>query len=130
MTLKMLQAAPGVFAAGVAGAPVTSWRLYDTHATERYLVDPRQDTAPYLRTDPIHHVAGIRDPLLLIHGMADDNVVFEHSTSLVAELQEQRIPFELMVYPGMTHRIIGQAQQTHLWDTIEAFLEEKVLQAE
>jgi dipeptidyl-peptidase-4 len=62
--------------------------------------------------------------------MADDNVVFEHSTSLVAELQEQRIPFELMVYPGMTHRIIGQAQQTHLWDTNEAFLEEKVLQAE
>ncbi|HYI43306.1 MAG TPA: DPP IV N-terminal domain-containing protein, partial [Sphingomicrobium sp.] len=129
MTLKMLQAAPGVFAAGVSGAPVTSWRHYDTHATERYLGDPRQDVGPYLRTDPIHHVSSIRDPLLLIHGMADDNVVLDHSTSLVAKLQEENVPFELMLYPGMTHRITGAAQQSHMWRTIEDFLTEEVLSA-
>lgn len=128
MTLKMLEAAPGLFAAGVSGAPVTSWRLYDTHATERYLGDPRADTGPYLKTDPINHVSAISDPLLLIHGMSDDNVALEHSTSLMAKLQESKIPFDVMLYPGMTHRITGEGPQVHLWRTIEEFLDENVRQ--
>ena len=87
MTLRLLEAAPGTFAAGVAGAPVTRWELYDTHYTERYLGNPALDPAPYRASDALGQADRIADPLLLIHGMADDNVVFENSTALMAALQ-------------------------------------------
>src|SRR5690606_12658526 len=81
MTLRLLEAAPrGTFRAGVAVAPVTRWELYDTHYTERYLGNPALDRAPYLASDVLPRADRIADPLLLIHGMADDNVVFENST--------------------------------------------------
>jgi dipeptidyl-peptidase-4 len=65
------------------------------------------------------------DPLLIAHGMADDNVVFENTTALVAALQEQKRPFEMMVYPGATHAITGN-RQIHLWQTIERFFDREV----
>lgn len=127
MTLKLLQAAPGVFAAGVSGAPVTKWELYDTHYTERYLGNPASDPAPYARAGALTDATKMADPLLLIHGMADDNVVFENSTALMAELQSAAKPFETMVYPGQTHRVAGEGVSVHLWKTIENFLDRAVL---
>jgi dipeptidyl-peptidase-4 len=129
MVLKLLEAAPGAYAAGVAGAPVTKWELYDTHYTERYLGNPAIDPKPYERADALGEAGRIADPLLLIHGMADDNVVFENSTGLIAKLQEAKRPFELMVYPGATHAVTGEARQTHLWTTIEDFLNRRVKDA-
>jgi dipeptidyl-peptidase-4 len=126
MVLKLLEAAPGAYAAGVSGAPVTRWELYDTHYTERYLGNPATDPKPYQFADVIQDAGKIADPLLLMHGMADDNVVFENSTALIARLQEQKRPFELMVYPGATHAITGEGRQTHQWLTIENFLERAV----
>jgi dipeptidyl-peptidase-4 len=126
MVLKLLEAAPGAFAAGVAGAPVTKWQLYDTHYTERYLGNPATDPAPYARADVLADAGRIADPLLLVHGMADDNVVFENSTAMIAALQAAQRPFELMVYPGATHAVTGEARQTHLWRTIESFLDRRV----
>ncbi|WP_029624669.1 S9 family peptidase [Sphingomonas sp. KC8] len=126
MTLKLLEAAPGAFAGGVAVAPVTRWELYDTAYTERYLGNPTADKAPYEQASALGHATKIRDPLLLIHGMADDNVLFENSTALMAKLQDASIPFETMVYPGKTHSISGQATSLHLWRTIEAFLDRRV----
>lgn len=123
MTLKLLEAAPGVFAAGVAGAPVTRWGLYDTHYAERYLGDPRADPGIYEKADALPNAAGIRDPLLLIHGMSDDNVVFDNSTALMAKLQAAAAPFEAMVYPGFGHRVAGPGVSVHLWRTIESFLD-------
>jgi dipeptidyl-peptidase-4 len=123
MTVKLLEAAPGTFAAGIAGAPVTRWELYDTHYTERYLGNPASDPAPYVASGAIPNVGRIADPLLLIHGMADDNVVFENSTVLIGALQAASRPFEMMVYPGATHGVSGEARQLHLWRTITAFLE-------
>lgn len=123
MALKLLQAAPGVFAAGVAGAPVTRWALYDTHYTERYLGNPAVDPKPYEAADVLPRAAVLADPLLLIHGMADDNVVFEHSTALMAALQTGGKPFETMVYPGQTHRVAGPGVSVHLWRTILDFLD-------
>jgi dipeptidyl-peptidase-4 len=123
MTLKLLEAAPGTFAAGIAGAPVTRWELYDTHYTERYLGNPASDPAPYQASGAIPNVARIADPLLLVHGMADDNVVFENSTVLIGALQAASRPFEMMVYPGATHGVSGEARQLHLWRTITAFLD-------
>ena len=103
MTLKMLEANPGVYAAGVAGAPVTKWELYDTHYTERYLGDPKADPHSYASSDALGDSAKISDPLLLIHGMSDDNVVFANSTAFAAKMQAENRPFEMMFYPGKTH---------------------------
>ncbi|MBC7492493.1 MAG: S9 family peptidase, partial [Novosphingobium sp.] len=122
MTLKMLQANQGVYAAGIAGAPVTRWGLYDTHYTERYLGDPRVVPEVYAKSDALGDAAKIKDPLLLVHGMSDDNVVFDNSTALIAKLQANEVPFEMMLYPGYTHRVGGPKIGPHLWDTIFAFL--------
>jgi dipeptidyl-peptidase-4 len=127
MSLKLLEKAPRLFAAGVAVAPVTKWELYDTHYTERYLGDPRTDVASYQTSDALADAVKIEDPLLLVHGMSDDNVVFQNSTALYAALQGADRPFEMMVYPGATHAIAGPALQTHVWTTIERFLDDKVL---
>ena len=123
MTLKMLQADPGLYAAGIAGAPVTKWELYDTHYTERYLGDPRQVPDVYTRSNALADAGKIKDPLLLVHGMADDNVVFENSSMMISALQGQAVPFEMMLYPGYTHRVSGPKVGLHLWNTVFAFLE-------
>lgn len=123
MVLKLLEAAPGVFAAGVSGAPVTRWELYDTHYTERYLGNPVKDPKPYAISTAIADAGKIRDPLLLIHGMADDNVVLDNSTALMAKLQQEAVPFEAMVYPGQGHRVAGPGISVHLARTIERFIE-------
>ncbi len=122
MTLKLLEAEPGAFAAGIAGAPVTKWELYDTHYTERYLGDPREVPQVYAASDALEQATKISDPLLLIHGMSDDNVVFDNSSELIARLQGEAVPFEMMLYPGYTHSVTGPKIGKHLWETIFAFL--------
>jgi len=123
MTLKQLQADPGLYAAGISGAPVTKWELYDTHYTERFMGDPREVPDAYDAASAIPDATKITDPLLLIHGMADDNVVFENSSELISVLQEGKVPFEMMLYPGYTHRVSGPNISPHLWGTIFRFLE-------
>ena len=123
MTLKQLQADPGLYAAGVSGAPVTRWELYDTHYTERFMVDPNTVPEAYEAASAIPKATEMTDPLLLIHGMADDNVVFENSTELISTLQEAAVPFEMMLYPGYTHRVSGPKISVHLWHTIFDFLD-------
>jgi dipeptidyl-peptidase-4 len=126
MVLRLLEAAPGAYAAGISGAPVTKWELYDTHYTERFLGNPAKDPKPYEASSVLARADRIADPLLLLHGMADDNVVFENSTAMIAALQGAKKAFELMVYPGTTHAITGEARQIHLWTTIEDFLDRRV----
>ena len=123
MTLKMLQANPGVYAAGIAVAPVTRWELYDTHYTERYLGDPGKLPKVYAASGALADAGKITDPLLVIHGMADDNVVFENTTALVAKMQAEAVPFEMMLYPGFTHRISGPKVSKHLYETMFRFLD-------
>ena len=120
MVLKLLEAAPGGFAAGIAGAPVTRWELYDTAYTERYLGNPVTEPAVYAKSGALGDASKIKDPLLLIHGMADDNVVFENSTALMTALQRAKTPFDLMVYPGATHATPGL--EVHTWITRLKFL--------
>ena len=128
MTLKMLEAATkGLYAAGIAGAPVTKWELYDTHYTERYLGNPAVDPKPYESSNALAGAVRIDTPLLIIHGMSDDNVVFENSSALIDRLQEAGRPFDMMLYVGQTHRIAGGRRQAHVQHTIERFLDENVL---
>ena len=123
MTLKQLEADPGLYAAGISGAPVTKWELYDTHYTERYMGTPQADAEAYAKSAVIEDSVKIEDPLLLVHGMADDNVVFENSSELIAKMQGEAVPFEMMLYPGYTHRVGGPKISVHLWDTIFGFLD-------
>ena len=116
MTLMLLLKAPGAYAAGIAGAPVTNWRLYDTHYTEHYMGDPNDGDGKYERSSPMSYAQNLADPLLIVHGMADDNVFFDHTVQMVEALQKAAKPFEMMTYPGKRHRIVGEAETTQLWN--------------
>ncbi|AXE66394.1 peptidase S9 [Hyphomonas sp. CACIAM 19H1] len=123
MTLMTYGQAPeGTFAAAIAGAPVTDWTLYDTFYTERYMSTPQLNPEGYHASSVFAHVDGLTGPLLLIHGMADDNVTFDNTTRLMAELQQRGQMFELMTYPGQRHGIQGEALQLHLMRTRLDFL--------
>ncbi len=94
---------PDVFHAAVAGAPVTEWRLYDTHYTERYLGDPAHSPERYDANSLLTLAADSTRPLLLIHGLADDNVVAAHTLQLSAALLAAGRPHEVLPLAGVTH---------------------------
>ncbi|MCK9538990.1 DPP IV N-terminal domain-containing protein [Dokdonella sp.] len=118
----MLLARSDAFAAGAAVAPVTDWALYDTHYTERFLGMPGANPDGYAASGVLKWVAAIpSDKLLLIHGMADDNVLFAHSTELMVRLQEQGTQFRLMAYPGARHGLSTPALKTHVHTLVAEF---------
>jgi dipeptidyl-peptidase-4 len=96
---------PDVFQAAVAGAPVTDWRLYDTHYTERYLGHPDQAPDAYQRSSLASEVTDgtAARPLMLIHGLADDNVVVAHTLRLSAALLAAGYPHTVLPLSGITH---------------------------
>ena len=94
---------PDVFHAAVAGAPVTEWRLYDTAYTERYLGDPTQDPAPYDACSLLPMAPGLTRPLLIIHGLTDDNVVVAHTLRLSGALTVAGRPHQVLPLSGVTH---------------------------
>lgn len=94
---------PDVFHAAVAGAPVTDWRLYDTAYTERYLGDPTQDAGPYDACSLPALAPGLERPLLIIHGLTDDNVVVAHTLRLSGALTVAGRPHAVLPLSGVTH---------------------------
>ncbi len=96
---------PDTFHAAVAGAPVTEWRLYDTHYTERYLgTQPDgSDRSAYEQSSLLHDASALRRPLLLIHGLADDNVVAAHTLQLSQRLTESGRLHTVLPLTGITH---------------------------
>ena len=94
---------PDVFHAAIAGAPVTDWRLYDTHYTERYLGDPNQVPATYGANSLLDEASRLQRPLMLIHGTVDDNVVPAHSLRLSEALTASCRPHSLLPLPGVSH---------------------------
>jgi len=94
---------PDTFHAAVAGAPVTDWRLYDTHYTERYLGDPGESGIAYDNCSLLGDAPKLRRPLLLIHGLADDNVVAAHTLRFSAALLAAGRPHSVLPLPGVTH---------------------------
>jgi len=95
------------FKAGVSGAPPTEWGLYDSHYTEQFMGKPEENKDGYAASDVLNRLDHLKPgSLLLIHGMADDNVIFENSTRLMAALQRKGIAFETMLYPGERHSVI------------------------
>jgi dipeptidyl-peptidase 4 len=115
------------FKAGVAGAPVTDWRVYDTHYTERYLGLPTTNAAGYEASAVLPHAASVNGKLLLVHGMADDNVLFTHSTMLMQQLQAQGTPFDLMTYPGGKHGLVRMTEAgQHYYEMVIRFFQREL----
>ncbi|MGH8885109.1 MAG: prolyl oligopeptidase family serine peptidase [Egibacteraceae bacterium] len=94
---------PDVFHAAIAGAPVTDWALYDTHYTERYLGLPQEQPEAYQRSSLLDDAPRLERPLLLIHGLADDNVVAAHTLRLSRALLEAGRPHTVLPLSGVTH---------------------------
>ena len=95
--------APDMFHAAVAGAPVTKWDLYDTHYTERYMGNPHTHAADYESTSLVAHAHLLERPLLLIHGLADDNVLAAHTLQFSTALLHHGKVHELLALSGVTH---------------------------
>ncbi len=94
---------PDVFHAAIVGAPVTDWQLYDTFYTERYLGDPTVDRDVYVANSVLTDAARLERPLLLVHGLADDNVVAAHSLRFSSALLAAGRPHEMIPLSGVTH---------------------------
>jgi dipeptidyl-peptidase-4 len=126
MTLNLMFKAPDVFRAGVSGAPVTDFALYDTHYTERYLDRPQDNAAGYAASSVLPYAKDLKGNLLVMHGMADDNVLFLNSTKLFRKLQDLSKPFEVMVYPGAKHGLMRQNDGRHGYKMILRFFDENL----
>jgi dipeptidyl-peptidase-4 len=126
MTLRLLAEASDKIAMGVSVAPVTDWSLYDTHYTEQFMGMPKENAAGYEYSGVYSHLDGLKSPLLLMHGMADDNVLFTNTTRMIDALVKRNVHFELMTYPGGKHGIAGRAPQRHVYGNIEAFFKKNL----
>ncbi|WP_218827538.1 S9 family peptidase [Rubricoccus marinus] len=120
---------PETFAAGMAVAPVTSWRQYDTIYTERYLSTPQKNAEGYDLGSPVTYAANLRDDqaLLMVHGDADDNVHPQNTFAMADALQAEGKQFEMMIYPGRTHGIYeGRGTRLHLYTLMTNFVRDNL----
>jgi len=111
------------FRAGVAVAPVTDWRNYDSIYTERYMSEPADFQDGYKDFSVVNSAANLKGRLLLAHGTGDDNVHIENSIQFIQKLIEAGIPYDLQLYPRKTHSIAGADVRTHLFNRILAQFE-------
>jgi len=105
MTLMLMLQAPDVFRAGIAYAPVTDWRLYDTIYTERYMDTPEDNPQGYEASAPLTYAENLGGALLIAHGSMDNNVHLQNSLQLIGRLASADKEFELMIYPRTRHGI-------------------------
>ncbi|WP_308366094.1 MULTISPECIES: S9 family peptidase [unclassified Microbulbifer] len=126
MALMTMFKAGDYFKAGVSGAPVTDWSLYDTHYTERYMGNPNRDGEAYEASSVFPYVDGLKGSLLIYHGMADDNVLFTNTTKLIKVMQDKGIQFELMTYPGKKHSLRGKQTGIHQYSMIKSFFDRQL----
>jgi dipeptidyl-peptidase-4 len=113
-----------LFAAGIAGAPVTDWHDYDSIYTERYMNTPAQNPEGYEKTSVTRAAANLHGKLLILHGLIDDNVHVQNTAHLILELQRANKDFELMIYPLARHGIFGKHYQRLTVDFIRRTLGE------
>jgi dipeptidyl-peptidase-4 len=112
---------------GIAGGPVTDWRLYDSVYTERYMGLPARNEAGYADTAPRRAAASLHGRLLLVHGAIDDNVHPQNTLRFAHELQQAGKPFRMMLYPKARHGVTDAAQLRHLRGLMLDYIEETLL---
>ena len=126
MSLHMQTEPEMGLASAISGAPVTDWSLYDTHYTERFMSTPQANAEGYAASDVVPQLNLMTGRLLLLHGMADDNVIFENATRVINAMQENSQPFEMMLYPGQRHGVRGNPRQLQQWRTYLDFLDRTI----
>ena len=115
------------FRAGVAVAPVTDWRNYDSVYTERYMGMPQDFASGYKDLSVIGSASDLKGRLLLVHGTGDDNVHFENSVQYIQRLIDDDIPYDFQIFPRKTHSISGSEARTHLYKRILAHFEQYLM---
>ena len=111
-----------VFKVGIAVAPVTTWRYYDTIYTERYLQTPQENPQGYDENSPINFADLMKGKYLLIHGTADDNVHYQNAVDMAEALIQKNKEFEFMTYPDKNHGIYGGNTRLHLYQKMTNFI--------
>ena len=124
-TLMSMSEGREVFRAGIAIAPPTSWRFYDTVYTERYMRTPQENPAGY-DDNPMTRAEKLHGALLLCHGQADDNVHFRNTEAYVEELIKADKDYQQLVYPNRNHGIYGGNTRNHLFRQCVKFLEQEL----
>jgi dipeptidyl-peptidase 4 len=114
------------FKAGVALAPVTDWRDYDSIYTERYLSRPQDSPEGYKNFSVVNSASNLKGRILLVHGTGDDNVHIENTIQFVQTLIEAKIPYDLQIYPRKTHSFSGNDVRVHLYARILAHFEQNL----
>jgi dipeptidyl-peptidase 4 len=109
------------FKAGVAIAPVTNWRFYDSIYTERFMQTPQENASGYDDNSPINHVKLLKGKYLLVHGAADDNVHYQNTMEMINALVAANKQFEHFIYPNRNHGIYGGTTRLHLFNMITDF---------
>jgi dipeptidyl-peptidase-4 len=125
LTLYSLLNAPDVFRAGIAGAPVTNWRNYDTIYTERYLGLPSDNPDGYRASSPVDYAAKLKAKLLIVHNFEDDNVLFQNTVQMTNALEEAGKLFDMVVYTGKSHGVTGPVRR-QLLETLTDFFEKQL----
>ena len=123
MTLMAMTSSKGVYKAGVAIAPVTDWKFYDTIYTERYMRTPQENFEGYEKTSPLVHAAQLDGRLLLVSGTADDNVHFQNSLQFSEALVQANKQFDMQFYTNRDHSIYGCNTRLHLYTKVVDFLD-------
>lgn len=126
MTLYALTNAPDVWKCGIAGAPVTHWKFYDSTYTERYMRTPAENPAGYEASAPLTKAKNLKAKLLLLHGTADDNVHIQNTLAFVDALTKAGRPYELQVQPGQKHGFRGKASLDFRNAAIVRFFEDNL----
>jgi dipeptidyl-peptidase-4 len=129
MTLYSLLNAPGTFRAGISGAPVTSWRNYDTIYTERYMGLPSENAEGYEASSAITYADKLQSKLLMLHNFEDDNVLFQNTMQMAAAFERAGRLFDMVIYPQKSHGVNGEYQRQLLEKTTD-FLEKNVKAAD
>jgi len=122
-TLMALSQGTDVYACGVAIAPVTSWRFYDSIYTERYMLTPQENEAGYSYA-PLDITHNLKGKLLLMFGSADDNVRIVNSMQYIAKLHSENQQFDMMVFPNMNHSINGCNVRLPLYQRVLNFFDQ------
>jgi dipeptidyl-peptidase-4 len=114
MTLRSMLLAPDVFKVGVAGAPVTDWRNYDTIYTERYMGLPELNRRGYDAASNVKSADKLEGRLLILHNFEDDNVLFQNTMQMANALEQAGKPFFMQIYPQKTHGVSGSMRKSML----------------
>ncbi|MBA7519331.1 Dipeptidyl aminopeptidase 4 [subsurface metagenome] len=122
MSLLCLLKGNHIFKMGIAVAPITNWRYYDTIYTERFMRTPQENPEGYDENSPVQFVKNLEGNLLLIHGMADDNVHFQNSIMIVNKLIESDKQFDVQFYPNKNHGIYGGNTTYHLYKRMTDYI--------